>query len=318
MFQGIIFALLACCMWGFIFVVPQFIEGFHAFEVALARYFMYGIISLLLFAKNFLSTPRVYPRAIWYQAFLVAFIANIIYYTSVIMGLKYSTPAICALILGVSPIVTTLYANSVHREHSFKKFIFPSVLIFFGLLIINFPHLQATEKVDSSLSYGFGLLASIGGLLTWSWYVVVNANFLKRHPQISSSEWATLVGVATLLVVLLCYLVLGVFLAEKQDFLRYRPSTTECKTLLVGASILAIFCSWLGSYFWNHASCLLPVTLAGQLTIFETIFGLIFVSILEGQVPPVLDFFAILMILAAVIYGIFISSSNINLPKNLA
>ena len=47
-------------------------------------------------------------------------------------------------------------------------------------------------------------------------------------------------------------------------------------SFLGGCAILGILCSWVGTYLWNRASLLLPVALAGQLTIFETIFGILF------------------------------------------
>ena len=43
---------------------------------------------------------------------------------------------------------------------------------------------------------------------------------------------------------------------------------------------------------------------AGQLTILETVFGLILIYILEQRLPPVVESIGIVLFLAAIIYGI--------------
>lgn len=69
---------------------------------------------------------------------------------------------------------------------------------------------------------------------------------------------------------------------------------------------------------WNKASTLLPVSLAGQLMIFETIFGVIYVFILNWQAPSFLETFGIILLLGAVIHGIRVLTPHpVEEPKNL-
>jgi drug/metabolite transporter (DMT)-like permease len=77
---------------------------------------------------------------------------------------------------------------------------------------------------------------------------------------------------------------------------------------MIGSAVLGVLCSWLGSFLWNRACLHLPVSLAGQLTIFETLFGISFVYIFEQRFPPTMEFLGICFLLTAILYGIRASS----------
>ncbi|MES2344813.1 MAG: DMT family transporter [Chlamydiota bacterium] len=301
MFQGILYALGACFIWGLIFVVPQFMRGFTSIEVVLGRYFFYGVISLLIFCKSKLQGACRYPRAIWIRALCFSLISTIGYYTFLVLALRYATPSICALILGVCPITIAFYGNWKHKETTFRSLIVPSILILFGLIIINVPYLETTA---SPSSYVLGLGCTLLALIAWTWYVVANSRFLKDHKEVRSSDWSTLIGVTALVWVAVFTLVLAVFFKDELHMERYLIFNAELKAYLIGSAVLGFLCSWVGAFLWNRASLHLPVSLAGQLTIFETIFGVIFVYTLERRMPPMMESIGIAILLIAIIYGI--------------
>ena len=301
MFVGIAFALAACFIWGLIFVVPSYMKGFSSMEVVLGRYFFYGVISSLIFFKSKLQGSCKYPLNIWKKAAVFSFVYTMGYYIFVVLALGYSSPAICALILGISPIAIAFYGNFRQREVSFKSLILPSLVILCGLIIINIPHLLASAAPSS---YFLGLLCSFFALAAWSWYVVANSRFLKSHPQVHSGDWSTLIGVTCLFWVFLFALVLGLFFKNHFGIEKFLTFTPELKTFLIGSIILGVLCAWVGAFLWNKASLRLPVSLAGQLTIFETIFGVIFVYVLQRHMPTLLESIGIGMLLFAVVYGV--------------
>jgi drug/metabolite transporter (DMT)-like permease len=300
MLKGISFALSACLIWGLIFVVPQFMQGFNSIEVAAGRYLFYGIISLFLFWK----IDKRYSFRIWRKALLYSLIFAVGYYPCVVLGLRYATPAICALIMGIGPITIALYGNWKEKEHSFRSLALPSLLILTGLVCINGPEVVAN---GISLNYLWGIAACFCALLTWSWYVVANARFLKDR-QISSSHWSTINGVATLFWTLLFVLGFALFFPENIDKGKYLALTPQLTAFLLGSAILGIICSWAGIFLWNKATLYLPLSFAGQLTIFETIFGLLFFYLLEQRLPPALEGVGIALFLGAIAYGIRQSS----------
>lgn len=311
MLKGIIFALAACFIWGLIFIVPQFMDGFSPIEIAIGRYSFYGIISCCLLLKGRLQGTCQYPLSIWARALYFSLMSTFIYYVCVILSLRYSTPAICALILGISPITIAFYGNWKQKECSFRSLILPSILILVGLVIINAPHFTNN---NSSLEFGMGLLCSALALIAWSWYVVANSKFLKTNPHVVSDDWATLIGVSTIFWVAICGLCLGIFFRDQLEIEKYVEFKPEMINFLIGSAILGILCSWVGGFLWNRASFHLPVSLAGQLTIFETIFGLIFVYILAQTLPAQLELLGIVLLLGSVMYGIrlFTKPSPIN------
>jgi drug/metabolite transporter (DMT)-like permease len=306
MLKGTLFALGACFIWGLIFIVPQFMSHFSPVEVALGRYTCYGLLSSLIFLRLRVKGSCKYPLPIWLKAMVFSFASTFGYYIFVILALRFASAAICALILGICPIVTAFYGNWKEREFSFKKLIAPSILILVGLIIINAPHFN--DNPSSSL-YAAGLLCSLGALAAWSWYVVANAGFLKRNPQIALSEWATMIGVASMVWSLFFGALSWLIFGSEIESGRYSLQNPHFIPFLMGAAILGLLCSWVGGFFWNKASFHLPISLAGQLTIFETIFGLVFVWILEKTLPPVWEGIGIFLLLTAIVYGIRLTSS---------
>lgn len=301
MFKGIAFALSACLIWGLIFVIPEFMEGFSPIEIALGRYFFYGIVSLFILLKLRIRGLCSYPADVWMRAFKYSLVITIFYYTCVVLAVQHASPAMCALILGISPITIAFYGNWQQKECSFRSLVLPSVLILAGLIIINAPKLAESESRDN---YLFGMVCSFLALLAWSWYVVANSRFLKDNPHVATHNWSTLIGVATLCWVIVFAAIVWGFFEEFLELDKHFTYGMELTNFLMGCAVLGLLCSWVGAFLWNTASIHLPVPLAGQLTIFETIFGVIFVYALEKDLPPQQECIGIALLLSAIIYGI--------------
>ncbi|EFB40657.1 MULTISPECIES: DMT family transporter [Parachlamydia] len=299
MFKGIVFALAACFVWGLIFIIPQLMNEFSSFEVVLGRYLVYGFISLSIFLSQS-KLRKSYPLEIWLRALGFSFVSTVLYYTCLVLALRYSNPAVCTLVLSISPITISFYGSWMENSRNFKSLILPSLLILLGLIGINFPYLRGAQSFSE---YGFGIIGSFVSVFAWSWYVVANSQFLKSTPEMTSTTWSTLVGVSTLFWAFLWGFGLFFFFSDF-ELEKYTTLNSALYRFLIGCLILGVVCSWFGGYLWNKASLYLPVTMAGQLTIFETIFGLLFVYAFEQRLPPLGEFFGIGVLLSAVIYGI--------------
>ena len=299
MYKGIVFALIACFIWGMIFIIPQFMNSFSPLEIALGRYFFYGGISLLILLKMRLQGSCSYPLSTWMKAFGLSLLSG--YYLWVVLAIRYSTPEVCALLLGTTPITIAFYGNWREKEGNFKRLLLPSMLILIGLVMINAPRFAIS---NSPLEYTIGLIFGVISLISWSAYVVLNARFLKHNPAIQANDWATMQGVATFLWVIAGGTVCCLFLWNQIEMEKYLTWSQELTHFLAGCAALGLFCSWIGATLWNKASVRLPVSLAGQLMIFETIFGIIFVYLLDQRMPPLLECCGILILLGSVIYCI--------------
>lgn len=298
MIKGIIFALTACFIWGMIFIIPRFMQGFDAFETALGRHFIFGLLSVCLFLFSW-KTAKTASLKMWKAAFLYSLVANIIYYSCVVFSVRYSSPAIAALIQGMSPIVIAFYGNWKEKACNFRDLIFPTVLILFGLVLINIPAFQQSWSGD----YLLGISAAFLALIAWSWFVVANAVFLREHAQVKIQDWVTLMGTATFVWAVILGTVYE-FSQGSHSWARFVTPSSELAFFIGGCLILGIVCSWLGNFLWSKASTLLPISLAGQLSVFETIFGVVFVYIVQGEMPVYLEMTGICIILAAILYGV--------------
>lgn len=305
MIIGVSLVLAACFIWGLIFVIPQFLIGFSPIEVALGRYFVFGTISLIIMLISGFKKWRHLSLSIWKKAMVYALIVNIVYYLFLVLGLRYSNPSVIALIIGISPISIAFYGNWRNRECDFKQLILPSCLIAIGIVLVNLEAIQMHENMIILHEYVFGLCCGFLSLIAWNWFVVSNAEFLKENPTLPPGDWATLIGVGTLLWVA----VIGslVWISRSIEPLnQHLELNQELKWFLIGSLTLGFICSWVGSYLWNSASKFLPVSFAGHLTIFETLFGLMFIYLYESRYPTKMELIGIMTLLSGVIMSIYI------------
>jgi drug/metabolite transporter (DMT)-like permease len=63
---------------------------------------------------------------------------------------------------------------------------------------------------------------------------------------------------------------------------------------------VALLASIVGNALWNRMSQLLPLTLAGQMILFETLFALLYGFVWEGRWPTVMECAAFALLIAGV------------------
>lgn len=316
MLLGLFCALGACFVWGLIFVIPHFLEDYSPLEVALGRYFSYGVLSLALLFRNGVGVFRKISLKAWGMAIFFGLISNFLYYTGVVVGLRYATAPITVLILGMCPILVALYGNLRERECSFRSLVIPCIWMAFGMILVNFSEIDWTFSEYSARGYLIGLVSVLGSLFCWSWYAVHNANFLKKNIDIPRGEWATLLGVATFVWVIVSLFIFGRWGEGMLDLSKFFTINEDSLRYFGAIAILGIVCSWLGCFLWNHASSQLPVSLMGAFIIFETIFGLIFVYLVDFRFPSWLEFLGILSMLGGIAVSIYLFRRQQKPPSN--
>ena len=314
MWLGLIFAVTACLVWGMIFVIPDMLSDFSPLEVTLGRYLSYGLLSSVLILRRGLSIVKTIPLRVWGMAFMFALIANLLYYIAVIFGLRYATAPVTVLILGMCPITIAFYGNWHAKEYRYRDLLIPCIWIIFGMVLVNVSEVDWTFSAYSARKYLIGLLCVVFALIAWSWYTVHNARFLKKNIEVPRSEWATIIGVATLFWALLFAVSLFAFHTSEVEWKKFTHYSPEVGRFLAGVLVLGIFCSWLGCYLWNQASTYLPVSLMGPFIVFETLFGLTYVFLYELRLPSLLEFIGIVLMLGGIYWAIH---RNRKPPMNL-
>lgn len=296
MIKGLLFALLACCAWGFIFPIPMFLKDFNPIEISFGRYFFLGLLSCVLLCFRWKQIkPHLYSKKIIISSLLMGLIGNIVYFMAVVGGLRFGHPALIALILGLSPIGIGLLGNWKSKEISVKKLVIPFILTGCGLICLNAASFKELLSNGSLLMYIVGLTSSFLALAIWCAFAYYNALFLKENQHVQPGDWATIIGVATFFWILIGIFLISPFITFEKYFSFEPQSIHYC----LGTAVLGMLCSWLGTYLWNKASLYLPLSLAGQMLIFETLFGITFIYSLQKQLPTFLETTGMLAMLSA-------------------
>lgn len=291
---GVIAGIAAGALWGLTFIAPMMAPDFGAVGISIARYIAYGGLSLgLLLAARAPLLALLRQHGV--TLFLFALTSSQLYFLLMILAVQRIGAAFTALIIGCLPITVPL--TGAWRDPALLRRIAPALLLIAaGLVLIQQPALAGLADWPDPL----GLLCAIAALVSWNYYAVANAGYLARHPDIPAGEWASLTGVMTVAGLPLLLLVLP-FSGESLPPL---AQTESWISLVVMALATGIGSAWISAWLWNIASRALPVALAGQLIVSETVFALLYAFALEQRLPQLHEAAAILLVIGGVMLGL--------------
>jgi drug/metabolite transporter (DMT)-like permease len=270
-------------LWALAFIVPLMVPGASSLDITFGRYFAYGIGSLFLlwrFGHVQLSAGD------WLLAAAFAFFGNLFYYALLVLGIRLSGAGLAVPIIGLLPVTVALAGNWREGTMPWRALAFPLLAVCVGLMMVNIARGFSTGGTHASL---LGLLCLIAPVVMWTWYAVANAAFLKRRRDVSASAWASATGVATLGLTLALFPPHLIFGNGAQS-IPHLFATGEVFAVAFWSTVLGLGASWGAAALFNLASTRLPVTLAGQLIVFETIFGVFYVFLAEGRIPGPIEF----------------------------
>jgi len=286
---GIVYAVLACAGWGFAFIGPVLLHAWPAAAVAAGRYIAYGLWSLLsLLVLRARQGARPFDGRKWRAAMLLTLAGNLLYYVLLSISLQRAGVILPTLIIGLLPVTVSLAGRLRAGQKLSAVYLLALLLILAGLWLANRPQPGALQGPDP-----LGLLYAFGSLALWTVYGVLNADWLKAHPQVGGVEWSSLQGVGALPFALL------LFAAD--------PGTPGEGgwTLFLGISLgLGVLTSWAANAAWNLASQRLPAGLLGQLIVFETVFGIGYGAVWAGAWPPLTVLTGAGLLIAGVVIAI--------------
>lgn len=299
MWIGVLCGLLAGAMWGLVFIVPEMLGAFSPLELAVGRYLAYGAMAFALLLPRLKSLLATLAPGDYAALLRHALAGNIVYYMLLATGVKYAGVAPTSLIIGMLPVVVTLMGRNDHGAVPLRRLALPLLLVAAGIACINVDSFLHAGPEASSGEIALGVACAAGALLCWSWYALDNARYLKRNPQFSSAQWSALYGLSTGVIAL--FLGAGAWLFTDQP-----PSTPARDWPLFWTcnALLALGASVIGNQLWNVASRRVPVTLSGQLILFETLFALLYGFLYRAQGPRPLELAAIVLLVAGVTWSV--------------
>lgn len=275
---GMLSGMGAGALWGLVFLAPELTRDFGALQLSIGRYAAYGLIAAVLIAPRWRAVTGRVGRAEWTALAWLSLTGNVLYYVLLASAVQLGGIALTSLVIGFLPVAVTLVGSRDHGAVPLRRLI-PSILLCVGgALSIGW---QAIGGPATSQGLA-GLACAVGALISWTVYAVGNARWLGRIDGVSAHEWSLLTGVVTgaqsLLLIPLA-LMFDRFGQGADAWLRFAAVSA-------GVAVLASIC---GNALWNRMSRLLPLTLVGQMILFETLFALLYGFLWERRGPTALE-----------------------------
>lgn len=301
LFLGLLCGLVAGAFWGGVFLAPKLLHDFTPLQMTAGRYIAYGLASVVLLVPVWRTVMRKMDGRDWRDLFLLSLLGNLIYYVGLSVSVQNAGVALASLVIGLLPVTVTLMGAHLKKGGAgegapLRQLAAPLALIVAGGVCINVSVFTQGHGAGIGKQV-VGVLGALLALACWTVYAVWNARRLAATPKFTSHEWSLLTGVATGLLSLL--LVVPAFALGGKVHV---PSAWGWFWMVSFA--VAIGASVIGNGLWNAASRLLPLSLSGQMIVFETLFALLYGFLHEGRWPRGLEAAAIALMLAGVLWSV--------------
>jgi drug/metabolite transporter (DMT)-like permease len=280
-----------------VLMVPELLPEFNPMLLSSVRYAMVGLISLLL-AVPMARQLRQLTLADGWMLLRLAVVGNLVYFICLVAAIQRLGVAPASLIVGVLPLTITLYGRNDSGAVPIRQLIGPLALILAGMLCINLETFAfAPGDIGDKL---LGLIYALAALACWTWYAVQNSRYLKQSGHFDSHQWSVLIGVLTGLSSLVMVAALAMWQPQQ-----LQVEAPMARWWLFWAACLgcAVLGSWLATALWNAASKRLPLTLSGQLIVFETLFALLYAFLWRQAGPSLLEAAAIILVIGGVLWS---------------
>lgn len=292
-FLGVMCGIAAGALWGLVFVTPRVAEAFGPLQLAAGRYLAYGLFALPLIWPHWRRLASGLGKREWIALGWLSFLGNMLYYVLLAAAVQMGGVAMTSLVIGFLPVAVTIIGSRDANAVPLRR-LAPSLLLSMaGIGCIAWESL-GQASAGAFRTEAIGLLCAFGALASWTTFAVGNSRWLARLDGVSGHDWSLLIGIMTgaqaLMVVPLAIL--------------FEPmnQTANAWWLFFGVSAgVAVFSSIIGNGLWNQMSRLLPLTLVGQMILFETLFALFYGFVWDQRLPTVLEGWAILFVLLSVL-----------------
>lgn len=293
---GLLCGLIAGAFWGGVFLAPLLLADFTPLQMTAGRYLAFGLASLVLLAPTAVAVFGRMTRRDWRDLALLSLLGNIIYYVGLAVAVQNAGVAAASLIIGLLPVTITLAGARPGEGVPLRRLAAPLAVLAAGVVCINIDVFRTGSAVPVS-RLALGVLAAGVALAVWTVYAIWNARRLAATPNFTSHEWSLLTGVVTgglsLVLIVPAFVLPGVAHVSSAWALFWSVSLA----VALGASVI-------GNGLWNAASRLLPLSLSGQLIVFETLFALLYGFLHEGRWPRPLESVAIGLMLVGVLWSV--------------
>jgi drug/metabolite transporter (DMT)-like permease len=291
--QGIFYGALAGAAWGLVFLAPELTRAFSPWQLTAGRYLAYGLFAALLIAPRIKKLLPHLGRDEWRALVWLSLLGNVVYYVFLASAVQLGGMAMTSLVIGFLPVAVSIIGSRGHGAVSLRKLAPSLALGLAGIACVAWQSLSGSAGSDMKQSV-IGFFCALAALASWTTYAVGNSRWLARLHEVSAHDWNLLIGVVTGL--------LSLFIAVPAFTVMLQPHAGSAWMHFVAVSAgVAIFASLFGNACWNKASRLLPLTMIGQMILFETLFALLYGFLWEQRWPTLLEIAAMVLVTVSVL-----------------
>lgn len=288
---GIVLGMGAGALWGLVFLAPELARAFTPLQLAIGRYLAYGLLSAALIAPRWRRVTKMLTRRDWLSLAWLSLAGNTLYYVLLSAAVQAGGIAMTSLVIGFLPVAVTIIGSRDKGAVPLRRLAPSLLLCAAGVVCIGWQALAASAMGTAQIA---GLAFAIGALASWTAFAVGNSRCLARLDQISAQDWNLLTGLVTGAQAVALIPVTILFEPVHHETAQWLR--------LAGVSIgVALLASILANALWNRMSRMLPLTLVGQMILFETLFALIYGFLWEQRLPRPLEIAAFGLVVASVL-----------------
>lgn len=295
MVTGILAGVGAGAFWGTAFVAPLMTPGFSSIDLTVGRFLACGLLSvvLLLWAalrgKAQRPTPAQAGAALW-----LSVLGYTGYYLLLVLAIQAAGAALPVLIIGTIP----LWIMLIGKPQGLRwRSLVPGLLLTAAGLLLMMRVTAHGAEAGGGTNLWLGTLYAVLAMAAWTAFGLLNARWLGQHPGVNSTVWASWLGLAAGVGSIGVWAVAGTDLAT----LLARPGFG---TFVFVCAVTGIGSAWIASVLWNMASRRLSASLAGQLIVSETVFGLVYSFAWDGAWPVALQWAACVLFVLGILASI--------------
>jgi drug/metabolite transporter (DMT)-like permease len=300
MAAGIAAGLGAGAFWGTTFVAPLVAPGFSSVDYTAGRFIACGLFALAWMLWATWRTEPARRASLWpslpqaQAALWLSVLGYTGYYLLLVYGIADAGAALPALIIGTLPVWMMLLGKPDHLRWAA---LLPGLLLTAAGMALM---MDATAEEVNAAGSGYfwrGVLFAVAAMLSWLAFGLLNARWIRHHPEVKSTAWANWLGLAAGLGGLVLWLGWGTAWNELTGRPGFGAFVFVCAFTGIGSA-------WIASVMWNVASRRLSTSLAGQLVVSETVFALFYAFAWSGDWPATAQLLACVLFVAGILASI--------------
>ena len=203
MLLGVLLGVAAGALWGLIYIAPLAVPEYNPVLVALSRFIAFGVISLP-FLWVFRRELKAFTRADIWESFKLPLLGNVLFYCLLTICIRLAGAPLAGMFMAVIPVLVAITSNIRYAGSksavAWSKILTPLAVIFFGLIVANLTEFEraAAASAEGGMQYWIGVGFGLAAVVSWTWFSIMNAEWLLNHPKHNAAAWTALQGVTVL------------------------------------------------------------------------------------------------------------------------